>query len=95
MITEEFDKYLETETDRFRVQAFVDNLDSPMDDPPAGVIPGRIDKAAIEEVLVQRGILLQPESSSWSEMLKGRPRSAEKVLNPDKKVMILVCGPEG
>jgi len=48
----------------------------------------------LEKVLVQRQVLLEPEPLTLAEKLRGvgpRPR----IINPNKAVKILVCGPEG
>ena len=57
----------------------MDKLDGEADDVPHGVNVGRIDRKALEAILVERGIL----------------DARGKRLNPAKSVMVLVCGPEG
>ncbi|CAG7848307.1 SubName: Full=Uncharacterized protein {ECO:0000313/EMBL:CCA77451.1} [Serendipita indica DSM 11827] len=86
-ITNDFAQYKETDGHRFTEKAYVDDLDSDVDDPPRGVTHGLIDKKELEKVLLQRGILKRESGGIWS---------ADKVVrNPEKKVKVLVCGPEG
>lgn len=94
IITEDFERYRESDPDRFQVQAFVDRLDTEYDEPPRGVTIGRIDRSALEKVLVERRVLLEPEPLTLAEKMRGvKPRP--RILNPNKTVKVLVCGPEG
>jgi hypothetical protein len=94
IITEDFERYRESDPGRFQVRAFVDQLDTEYDEPPRGVTIGRIDKSVLEKVLVERGVLLEPKPLTLSEKLRGvKPRP--RMVNPNKTVKILVCGPEG
>lgn len=94
IITEDFERYRKSDPDRFQVRGFVDRLENEYDEPPRGVTIGRIDKDVLEKVLVERGVLLEPEPLTLAEKLRGvKPRP--KMINPNKTVKILVCGPEG
>lgn len=94
IITEDFERYRESDLDRFQVQAFVDRLETEYDEPPRGVVIGRIDKSTLEKVLVERGVLLEADPLTLAEKLRGvKPRP--RIINPNKTVKVLVCGPEG
>jgi hypothetical protein len=94
VITEDFERYRESDPDRFQVHAFVDRPDTEYDEPPRAVTVGRIDRDALEKVLVERGVLLEPEPRTLAEKMRGvKPRP--RMINPNKSVKILVCGPEG
>jgi hypothetical protein len=93
-MAEDFERYRESDPDRFQVRAFVDRLENEYDEPPRGVTIGRIDKSVLEKVLVERGVLLEPEPLTLVEKVRGvKPR--RRMINPNKIVKILVCGPEG
>jgi cytochrome-b5 reductase len=93
IITEDFELYHTNDSDRFTERVFVDNLDTEADDPPANISVGRIDKKTLENVLLERGILIDSSKGSITSLLSTKP--AVKHLNPEKAVMVLVCGPEG
>jgi len=94
VITEDFERYREGDPDRFQDRAFIDRLETEYDEPPRGVTIGRIDKSVLEKVLLERGVLLEPEPLTLAEKMRGvKPRP--RMINPNKSVKILVCGPEG
>lgn len=96
--------YRNNNGDRFTEKCFIDQPDGEMDDIPAGVEIGRIGKEALERTLLERGILIEEENKDeqsastlrklklWS---KQTPKAKRRYINPDKRVMVLVCGPEG
>jgi hypothetical protein len=110
IITDEFEIYRESVPDRFTERVFIERVDNEADDPPKNVSLGLIDKDVLEKVLVERGILIDPQpqpqlpsttSPSMLERVKGLaqskvlPPTKPKVINPKKSVMVLVCGPGG
>lgn len=105
MIADDFAMYRENNKDRFTEKCFVERPDGEMDDVPRGTEVGRIEKEAIERALLERGVLLEEGGTSdvpssfmgsvnpWKQTLPPRPK--RRYLNPNKSVMVLVCGPEG
>ncbi|PVG00492.1 hypothetical protein CPB86DRAFT_701068, partial [Serendipita vermifera] len=93
IITEDFSLYHTNDSDRFTEKVFVDKLDTEADDAPANVSVGRIDKKTLEDVLLERGILIDSSKGSLTSFMS--KKHSVKHLNPEKSVMVLVCGPEG
>jgi len=73
--------------DKFKFRVFVD----PLGGRPESKLPGNLTCERIEKSALRDALGLESNSPWW----KGLSRSpTAPMVNPDRKVLVLVCGPE-